>query len=255
MALLIYFLLRSRALKTLYLQDPLFDGPVRSFYGLLDVAVREHFNLFRNVGVQAVIRSSGAVSPLPGKLRHSTFDILLCDRRKMMPKCGIVLVEKGDADSREFNQLRKFCDRVSLPLLVYETGGILDVSRLRRDVYQATGLGEKLGSGEVLGDSRGADQASSTAEAVNEEHSEVDSAVAHEVPQVNLQDSDKEDSVLADDTSKSEKSEQDRVCSKCGSGMSQRTIAKGQYAGQQAWVCEQFPHCRHAVLIKKAVAV
>ena len=230
MALLIYFLLRRRALKTLYLQDPLFDGPTRSFYGLLDVAVREHFNLFRNISVDTVIRSSGAVSPLPGKIRHGSFDILLCDRRKMMPKCGIVLVDKGDAGKGEAKLLRDFCDRVNLPLLVYEIGGILDVSRLRRDVYQATGLGEKLGTDEVLGDSRGSEPALETStEAVSEENTPL------------LEDAEK--AVKAD-------KQTERTCSKCGARMAQRTITKGQYAGQKAWVCDKFPECRHAILIK-----
>ena len=233
MVLLIYFLLRSRALKTLYLQDPLFDGPTRSFYGLLDVAVREHFNLFRNIRVDSVVRSSGAVSPLPGKIRHASFDILLCDRRKMMPKCGIVLVDKGDAASKESKLLREFCDRVNLPLLVYETSGILDVSRLRRDVYQATGFGEKLGTDAVLGGSRGTgleQPAIEEPEAANEE----EQVTSESIP------------VEASDGRGSE-----RLCSKCGAGMAQRTITKGQYVGQQAWVCEKFPDCRHAVLIKK----
>ena len=153
----IYFILRRRSATTLYLKDPLFDGPSRSFFGLLDVAVREHFSLFRDVAVADVICYSGTISPLPGKLRSASFDLLLCDRRKMLPRCAIVLVEKSNPKEKQTRQLRSFCDKVGLPLLVYETGGMVDVGSLRDDVYLATGIHETLEACAVTSNARDSD--------------------------------------------------------------------------------------------------
>ncbi|WP_281645733.1 DUF2726 domain-containing protein [Parendozoicomonas sp. Alg238-R29] len=226
--LLIHYLLRKRSQSNMYLQNPLFDGPSRSIYGLLDVAVREHFNLFRNVDIADVIRSSGMVSPLPGKVRNRHFDLLLCDRRKMLPKCGIVLVDKGENLEKKTSQLREFCERVELPLLVYETGGFFDVTRLRRDVYQATGLNNVLGTCAVVGDSRGCDDLQ------DDSQEEESSAVEKFVEQ-------------------SEESES-RSCKKCGARMVARTISKGRHAGHKALVCETFPTCRHAILMEEVTS-
>ena len=222
---LIYFVLRRRALTTLYLKDPLFDGPSRSFFGLLDVAVRDHFSLFRNVSVNDVICHSGIASPLPGKIRSNSFDLLLCDRRKMLPRCGIVLVERNNPREKETQLLRSFCDRVGLPLLVYETGGMFDVSRLRNDVYQATGLNEVLGTCGVLSDARGPE---------NEEH--------------DVDESDHQASESGEQT------EHEHRCKKCGASMVERTIAKGQHAGSKALVCETYPSCRYAILSKEVTS-
>ncbi|MTI11920.1 DUF2726 domain-containing protein [Sansalvadorimonas verongulae] len=224
----VYVLLRKRSQRSMYLQDPLFDGPSRSIYGLLDVAVREHFILFRNVDIAEVIRSSGMVSPLPGKIRHHSFDLLLCDRKKMLPKCGIVLVEKGSNIERETSTLRDFCDRVGLPLLTYETGGFFDVSSLRRDVYQATGLNDVLGTCAVVSDARGHGTLDNK-RGKEEETQELDSHIESPLQQ----------------------NEPKRDCKKCGSHMVQRTISKGKHAGQKAWVCETFPTCRHAILLEE----
>lgn len=217
---LLLLLLRKRSQRAMYLQDPLFDGPSRSIYGLLDVAVREHFSLFRNVAVAEVIRSSGMVSPLPRKIRGDSFDLLLCDRKKMLPKCAIVLVNKGANLEKETARLREFCDKVELPLLVYETGGFFDVTSLRRDVYQATGLNDVLGTCAIVSDVRG--------HAFHEEESEKPHA------------------------SEPEQDHNDEYkCKKCGSHMVVRTISKGKHAGHRARVCETFPACRHAVLLEE----
>ncbi len=214
--LLGHVLIRRWSLKTLFVQEPWFDGPSRSFYGLLDVAVRDHFSLFRNVAFDDVVRYSGPINPLPRAVKNSFFDILLCDRRNMVPQCGIIHVKKGKAESRKTRRLRKFCDRANLPLLVYETGRMLDVSRLRNDVYMATGF-DKLESCEVLGDARGVEDGQG-AQAINSE-------------------------------------EGTRSCNKCGGEMALRTIAKGQFTGQKAWICGKYPECRHAILVKNQVEV
>ena len=215
-ASLVYFILRRRSMATLYLKDPLFDGASRSFYGLVDVAVRDHFSLFRNIPVDEVIRHSGAVSPLSGKIRNGCFDLLLCDRRKMLPRCAIVLLEKGAQQTKETQLLRSYCDRVKLPFLVYETGGFFDVGRLRNDIYQATGLNNLLGTCAVLGDSRDSDGDEPSPAETLPEATEIKRDI--------------------------------HVCKKCGSEMILRTISKGKHAGCKAMVCETFPDCRYAVL-------
>ena len=233
---LIYFILRRRAITTLYLKDPLFDGPSRSFYGLLDVAVREHFSLFRNILVDDVIQHSGTFNPLPSKVRSGCFDLLLCDRRKMLPRCGIVLVDKQHPRKKETELLRTFCDRVGLPLLVYETGGMFDVSRLRHDVYQATGMHELLGTCGVLSDARGQgidDEQDTDAS----EHNDAVETVA------------RDDGSMVDHNPSG-----DQNCKKCGSVMVRRTISKGKHSGRKALVCESFPDCRYAVLTRETVS-
>ena len=239
---LIYFILRRRALTTLYLKDPLFDGPARSFYGLLDVAVREHFSLFRDVSIGDVIRHSGTVSPLPDKLRKDGFDLLLCDRRKMLPRCGIVLVEKHNPRVKETEVLRTFCDKVGLPLLVYQIGGFFDVVRLRNDIYQATGMNDLLGSCAVLSDARGQGDEQDTDEEFENESVEKtlpnDHEPAHESAQDLVQEHDADN----------------EPCRKCGSSMVLRTISKGKHSGRKALVCETFPACRYAVLSQEVTS-
>ena len=42
------------------------------------------------------------------------------------------------------------------------------------------------------------------------------------------------------------------ACSKCGSDMELRVIRKGEYAGEECWVCCQYPGCKGARFTKKA---
>ncbi|WP_133060595.1 DUF2726 domain-containing protein [Parendozoicomonas haliclonae] len=247
---IIYWLLRRRAASSLYLKDPLFDGPSRSFYGLLDVAAREHFSLFRNVPVDTVICHSGAVSPLPGKVRNASFDILLCDRRKMLPKCAIKLVEKK-RQNKQMDELRDYCDRVDLPLLVYEVRGILDVARLRRDVYQAAGMHELLGTCEVVGGARDT-MAAANSDVINESRAINDAPI--------LDDTERREPTLSAEHDEADHVEHDaheehhdggQTCRKCGAAMMMRTVSSGKHAGRKALVCETFPTCRYAVLSKE----
>ena len=151
---LVYLSLRQFARSTIHLKNPLFDNSFRSFYGLLEVAVREHFTLFHNVPVTNALKHSGLINPFPGKIRSRHFDLLLCDRQKMEPKCAIVLVWEEKSDNKEITKLRSYCDKVGLPLLVYEIRGVLDVAQLRNDVYMATDMLDRTES-KVLGYARG----------------------------------------------------------------------------------------------------
>lgn len=139
-AVLIYFSLRQFVRSTIHLKDPLFDHSFRSFYGLMEVAVREHFKLFHNVPVTHVLQYSGLVNPFPRKLRKRHFDLLLCDPQKMEPKCAIVLIWEEQNSHKEITKLRRYCDKARLPLLVYEIRGMLDVAKLREDVFMATDM-------------------------------------------------------------------------------------------------------------------
>ncbi len=153
---LILMLLRHFANSTVFLRTPFFDGSYRSFYGLLDVAVREDFNLFSNVPMTNVLDHNGQVSPYPRSIRKGFFDVLLCDRQKMHPRCAIVLIEAQDEEDHkdELKILREYCDRIGLPLLVYHVGGMLEVARLREDIYLATGLWDRTLDCGILGDAR-----------------------------------------------------------------------------------------------------
>ncbi len=241
----IYLLLRSRARNSIYLQDPLFDGSSRSFYGLIDVAVRDHFNLFRNVAITDVVRHSGMVSPLSGSVRHGVFDLLLCDRRKMLPKCAIVLVDRNNPQDKTMSHLRGACDLAGLPLLVYETGRMLDVRRIRQDIYQAAGMHDLLQNCGIVGDARGQgygfDGVEGESHEVAEQHHELEDD-HHEIED--------DHHVVEEEHAHSADAHRCNAhrCKKCGANMELRKIAKGQHAGAMTWVCETFPECRFAVL-------
>ena len=128
-----------------FLKKSLLGGAQRSFYGLLDIAVREHFYLLRNIPLGDVIHSSSLFSPVPLRMRRRKLHWLLCDRRDMVPRCAIILVAKGGGANRSIERLREMCDRAALPILVYEVNRMANAVNLRRDVYQLTGYDDKLG--------------------------------------------------------------------------------------------------------------
>ena len=236
-------LLRRRSRAAMYLQDPLFDGPTRSFYSLLDVAVRDHFNLFRNIPVSELLRSSGTVSPLPGSIRDAAFDLVLCDRRKMLPKCAIVLVDRKNPREKQTACLREYCDKVGLTMLVYEMGGMLDVTRLRQDVMQATEVEMSPDNWAIAGEGQ---KEAETDELL--QTAAVSNTVLDTAPEQPLSE---QDAALNETDETPSLSEEERhICRKCGAAMQLRTISKGSHAGQQAWVCETFPACRHATLLE-----
>ncbi len=156
LVLLIYLIFRRRGAVSMHLRASLLNGSYRSFYGLLEMAVHKHFSLFHNVPVSHVIQHRGPVSPLPAKLRNGFIDLLLCEKGTLIPKCAIILIEPGCRKKRdkEIKQLRHFCDRLHLSLLVYEARGTFEFAKLQQDVYQSTGMAELLGTDGIISGAR-----------------------------------------------------------------------------------------------------
>ena len=200
---------RIRRDTGVHIRKPFFDGSERSFYGLLDVAVREHFCLFRNPALGEVLFTDEQQRPMSARFRKARFDILLCERRSLAPRCAILLADRSTKKGRRrIDQMRGWFDKAGLPLLVYETGGLLDVRTLRDDVYIATGIEHGNQGSEVIG-------SASVRKAVSEQP----------------------------------KRPETRVCGKCGGGMARHTLKQGKHAGREAWICSSYPECRTAVMI------
>ncbi|MCK5892849.1 MAG: DUF2726 domain-containing protein, partial [Endozoicomonadaceae bacterium] len=132
---------RLRKDTGVHIRKPLYDSAGRSFYSLMDMAVGEHFSLFTDLPLGEVLFTDEYQRPIPAWLLDAQFDMLLCGRRSLTPRCAILVadhsIKKG---RRRIDQMRAWFDKAGLPLLVYEAGSLLDVRTLREDVYIAVGV-------------------------------------------------------------------------------------------------------------------
>ncbi len=133
--LLLWLRLRPTSVK---IKEPIFSPEYRSFLGQLDIAVRSHLTVIPGLSVEDVLVANGAGKKLPRKIRHQTFDFVVCHRREMNTLCVIQLDRAGK--STDNSALRQLCDSTGLTLLEYDIKPYRDVPTLRREVLSACGI-------------------------------------------------------------------------------------------------------------------
>ena len=186
------------------------DADHRAFFGLLEIAVRDHLTIMPTMPVANILNPRGWRQKwLLNRIRNRHIDYILCDRRSLEIKAAVLLEGKNPSRSeRNTSQLmHRIFDSADLPLLEYHFKPCFDVPTLRREVLSAANMHDTvlLGNG-LLGNGL---QGSS------------DNTATHaEMPD----------------------------CPKCGQKMQQRRINKGDHIGELCWVCTSYPTCKGARL-------
>lgn len=124
----------------------LFTPAERSFLGVLEQAVGNHYRIFGKVRLADVIATKRGLS---GSHRQSAFnritgkhfDFLLCDKQNLSFVCAIELDDKShDTSSRQRRDafLAELCRKVGLPLLRVRASSSYSLPELRVQILEAT---------------------------------------------------------------------------------------------------------------------
>ncbi|HLT90394.1 MAG TPA: DUF2726 domain-containing protein [Woeseiaceae bacterium] len=128
-------------------KEALFTPAERSFLGVLEQAVGQHYRVFGKVrvadaiGVKSGLSSSERQSAL-NRIRSKHFDFLLCDREDLSIVCAIELDDKshGRSSRRERDAfLDELCRNTGLPLLRIRASKAYPVPEIRVKILEATG--------------------------------------------------------------------------------------------------------------------
>ncbi|MGY0217086.1 DUF2726 domain-containing protein [Endozoicomonadaceae bacterium StTr2] len=215
---ILYWLYLSRLKKhppAINIRPTPLDEDHRAFFGLLEIAVRDHLTIMPCMPVAHILKPKGWRQKwLLKKIQHRSLDYVLCDRRTLEVKTIVQLESKAPsrAEVKTSQLMHRMFDKAELPLLEYRFKPCFDVPTLKHEVLSAANLHDTLLHG------------SSPA---------VQSALEEQLS----------------DLPERELPEQEHpACPKCGSDMQQRRINKGEHAGELCWVCSTYPECRGARL-------
>ncbi len=123
------------------------DADHRAFFGLLEIAVRDHLTIMPSMPVADVLEPKGwGQKWLLKKIRSRQVDYILCDRRSLEIKAAVLLESKSPSRSdKKISQLmHSIFDSADLPLLEYRFKPCFDVPTLRREILSAANLHDTL---------------------------------------------------------------------------------------------------------------
>ena len=211
----------------LVLRGEFLPPPDRALFQGLEQALGREFRIFPRLPASTFLTPSEGLpkarqEELTARLASHPVDCLLC-RAPEMTVCGAVLLEE---DSREEDEeILQALMALSIPVLLLHRKGDYTVTELRERLKHVRDLGKEEEQGWSLGISEDAEQDE------NEEN-----WLAGILPKG-------EERKPPQRASTGENGETLR-CPACSSAMVRRRAVRGPKAGEEFWVCRNYPKCR-----------
>jgi hypothetical protein len=209
----------------------LFSPAERSFLGVLEQAVGEHYRVFGKVRVADVasvrpISDRSAWKRAFNRISAKHFDFVLCTRDDLSVAAAVELDDKSHQQRKRQARdgfLVSLCEAISLPLIQVPARRGYSVGELRAQVLSALGIAQGPLPGIAPEEPMIAEPKTLTAP----EHGEAQAA------------DEAQPKVESDAPS----------CPKCAAPMVRRQARSGANAGQEFWGCSTFPNCRTMIKV------
>ena len=129
------------------LKPALFSPAERSFLGVLEQAIGNHYRIYGKVRIADVIETKSGLSASNrqkafNRIRAKHFDFLLCNRDDLSVTCAIELDDKShQKTSRQQRDgfVNELCSTIGLPLVRVTAKRAYTVQELRTKILDATG--------------------------------------------------------------------------------------------------------------------